>query len=215
MYGAKEVDRLQEILVLKALGFPLEEIAKLISEAEFDRSEMFEAQLICLKEKKKQIEVMIKNMEQSIKVMKGEAKMTDAEKFAGLKEAKVAENEAQYGAEIRRQFGNEAIERSNAKVMGMTKEVYVSAGELESQIKETLKQAMAQGDIKSAVSAQLFALHKQWLCLYWDTYHADMHIGLAEMYVGDPRFAKYYDEVSAGGAQFLRDVILAHCERVD
>ena len=211
VYGAKEVDNLQEILVLKTLGFSLEEIAKLISAGNYDRKTMFETQLTNLKEKKGQIEAMIRNMEQSIKVMKGEGKMTDKEKFTGLKKAQIAENESKYGTELREHFGNETIDASNAKVMNMSEESYENAGELENRIKEVLKLALLEGDPKSEHSAHLFSLHKQWLCLYWDTYHPQMHIGLGEMYVGDPRFASYYEEIAPGAAQFLRDVILEHC----
>ena len=139
--------------------------------------------------------------------------MTDKEKFAGLKEMQIAENEAQYGVELRETFGSESIEAANARFMGMSEESYASAGELEKKIKEILKQALAQGDVKGALSAEVFALHKQWISMYWDKYHPEAHMGLADMYVGDPRFTKYYDEIAAGAAAFLRDVIYAHCEK--
>ena len=41
----------------------------------------------------------------------------------------------------------------------------------------------------------------------------DIHRGLGEMYVADPRFAAYYDGVAPGLAIYLRDAILANADR--
>jgi hypothetical protein len=40
-----------------------------------------------------------------------------------------------------------------------------------------------------------------------------MHRGLAEMYVADARFAKHYDDVAAGLAQYVHDAIVANAMR--
>jgi hypothetical protein len=43
----------------------------------------------------------------------------------------------------------------------------------------------------------------------------DMHRGLADMYVADPRFTATYDAVRPGLAQYLRDAIHANADRAD
>jgi len=43
----------------------------------------------------------------------------------------------------------------------------------------------------------------------------DMHRGLGDMYVADPRFTATYDAVRPGLAQYLRDAIHANADRAD
>jgi MerR family transcriptional regulator, thiopeptide resistance regulator len=47
---------------------------------------------------------------------------------------------------------------------------------------------------------------------FYDCPH-EMHAGLAEMYVTDPRFAANYEKVAPGLAQFFHDAIVANATR--
>jgi len=53
-------------------------------------------------------------------------------------------------------------------------------------------------------------LHRQWLSYTWENYSQEAHASLAQMYVDDERFAKYYNDKQPGGAEFLRDAILIY-----
>ena len=37
------------------------------------------------------------------------------------------------------------------------------------------------------------------------------HMGVAQMYVDDPRFGEYYDRIAPGCAVFLRDAAAIYC----
>ncbi|MEP7081568.1 MAG: TipAS antibiotic-recognition domain-containing protein [Chloroflexota bacterium] len=41
----------------------------------------------------------------------------------------------------------------------------------------------------------------------------EMHVGLAEMYVADPRFTATYEKIAPGLAQYLHDAIKANAAR--
>ena len=43
--------------------------------------------------------------------------------------------------------------------------------------------------------------------------HHEMHRGLGELYVNDPRFAANYEKVRPGLAEFTRDAFRANAER--
>ncbi len=43
----------------------------------------------------------------------------------------------------------------------------------------------------------------------WGGTDPEMHIGLAEMYLADERFTRYYENAEPGLARYLRDVIVA------
>ena len=50
-------------------------------------------------------------------------------------------------------------------------------------------------------------LHKKWLSFTWPKYYLQAHKGLAQMYVCDERFTKYYDRAVPGCAEFLKNAV--------
>ena len=137
--------------------------------------------------------------------------MSNKEKFAGFATKLVEDNELKYGAEIRAKYGDAAVEKSSAKVKAMTEEQYKEVERLSEEFNIALKQAFEAGDPTSALAQKACKLHKDWLCCFWDDYSKETHIGIAEMYVSDPRFAAYYDKIAPGCAVFLRDALLVFC----
>ncbi|MFY9174290.1 MAG: MerR family transcriptional regulator [Peptococcia bacterium] len=211
IYGQKEVDLLQQILFYRELGLPLEEIKNIIWSKDYDGIAALQGHLSALKAKKEQIELLISNVEKTIASAKGEIIMSDQEKFEGFKRKLVEDNEGRYGAEIRAKYGDDVIDRSNAKIKGLTKEQYAELEKLSAEVNETLKAAFAEGDPAGELAQKACELHKKWLCYFWDHYSKEAHIGLAQMYVDDPRFTAYYDKIAVGCAEFLRDAILIYC----
>ena len=137
--------------------------------------------------------------------------MTDEEKFDGFKEKLTSDNERNYGEEIRGKYGDETVDRSNAKLKNMTKEQYAELEALTQELSSTLKAAFEQGDPGSDLAQKACALHKRWLCFYWDPYSKEAHRGVAQMYVDDPRFTAYFDKIAPGCAVFLRDAVRIFC----
>ena len=212
IYGKKEVDRLQHILFYRELGVPLEEIGNILSHKEFDGMEALRGHLLALHAKRNQLDLLIQNVEKTIASMKGETIMNDKEKFAGFAEKLVQDNESKYGAEIRAKYGDEAVEKSNAKVKGMTEAQYKEVEKLSEELNSALKQAFEQGDPTSELAQKVCKLHKDWLCYFWDDYSKEAHIGIAEMYVNDLRFTAYYDKIASGCTVFLRDALFEFCK---
>lgn len=212
VYGKKEVDLLQQILFYRELDVPLDEIKSIIWSKEYDSIAVLQGHLSALKAKKEQIELLIANVEKTIAASKGEIVMMDKEKFEGFKREMLDENEKQYGKEIREKYGDDIVDASNAKMMGLTVEQYERAQELSRQINDSLKVAFEQGDPSSQLAQKVCALHKEWLGYYWNQYSKEAHLGLAQTYVDDPRFRKYYDDIAVGCAEFLRDAIRIYCQ---
>jgi DNA-binding transcriptional MerR regulator len=212
IYSRDEVDTLQQILIYKELGFSLSDIKTLLDSPEFSHELTFSSHLSELHKKRAQLDALIANVTKSIAAMRGEILMSDKEKFEGLKQNLIDENEAKYGEEIRAKYGDNTIDSSNAKIKGLTKEQYDEVQRLSDELNDTLKAAVEQGDPTSDLAQKACELHKRWLCYFWDSYTKDMHRGIAQMYVDDPRFSAYYDKIVPGCAVFLRDAILVYCE---
>lgn len=212
IYGQKEVDRLQQILFYRELGVSLEEIRNILASKDFDGLSALECHLTALLVRREQLDLLVANVEKTIKTMKGEITMSDQEKFEGFLQKVVDDNERQYGEEAREKYGDESVSRSNAKVLNMSKEQYIELEKLTEDLNETLKAAFVQGDPAGELAQKACRLHKKWLCFYWDAYSKEAHIGVTQMYVDDPRFTAYYDKIAPGCAVFLRDAVAVYCK---
>ena len=211
IYGQREVDRLQQILFYRELGVPLEGIKKILSSESFDGQAALASHLSALLSKREQLNLLIANVEKTIKAAKGETTMNDQEKFDGFIQKLVDDNERQYGEEIRSKYGDDVVDRSNTKVRGMSQTQYREIEKLTETLNKTLKDAFEQGDPAGELAQRACALHKQWLCCFWDHYSSEAHIGVTQMYVDDPRFTAYYDSIAPGCAVFLRDAVRIYC----
>ena len=211
LYGGDEVDTLQQILFYREMGVGLADIKSIMSAPEFKRLQALEAHLEALLKERSRISAMIATVRKTIASERGETAMSDEEKFKGLKEKMIEENEEKYGAEARARYGDEAVEQSNQRMMNLTQQQYARMQALGEEIGETLKAAMKANDPSCALAQKACALHKQWLMYTWDRYSPEAHRGLAQMYVADPRFKAYYDNIADGCAAFFQKAIDIFC----
>ena len=211
VYGSKEVDLLQQILFYREMGLSLDEIKKIVLSKDFDAKGALESHLLSLLGKREQLSRLIETVEKSISAMKGETDMKDKEKFAGFKAKMLRENEEKYGEEIRKHYGEATVTASNDQFQKMTPEQYAAMEKLTDMLHKTLKEAYQQGDPSGELAQKACEMHKQWLLYFWSHYFKEAHRGIAQMYVDDPRFTEYYDQIAEGCAAFLRDALLIYC----
>lgn len=215
IYGEKEVDLLQQILFYRALDVPLSEIAGLVYSPDFDREQALRGHLAALHARQAQLSQLIDTVTRTLASMKGGFPMQDSQKFEGLKARLVAENEAQYGAEVRAAYGDASADAANAKLLGLTEPQYARFRSLEEEIHDALSEAVrAHADPKGAAGRHVAALHRDWLGYTWSEVHPQAHIGLAQTYLSDERFTTYYDRQLPGCAQFLCDAVSHWAERL-
>lgn len=207
IYGQKEVSKLQQILFYRELGMGLETIKEIINSPSFNSIAALREHREKLLAKRKQIDMLLVNVEKTIASEEGRIVMSDNEKFEGFKEKLIEENEKKYGKEIREKYGEEAVEKSNQAFKNMSKEDYDKMISLEKEMKTVLAEAFKTGDPASELAQKAADLHKQWISMAWGQYSKEAHAGVAQMYVDDERFTAYYDKEQPGTAKFLRDAI--------
>ncbi|MEG0249431.1 MAG: MerR family transcriptional regulator [Peptostreptococcus sp.] len=215
IYTESEIDMLQQILFYRELDFSLEDIKKIVRSPEFEIKYALKNQLINLQEKRNRLDKLIKNVNKTILSMEGDITMSDIEKFEGFKKKIIEKNEKKYGKEIRSLYGDLDIDRSNSKIMQMSENDWSRQEKLSKEINEKLKLAMQSGDPSSDMAQEVCELHKKWLCMFWseNKYSKEAHKSMGQMYVIDERFRNYYDKVSKGAAQFLKDSLDIYCEK--
>ena len=211
IYDQMEVDKLQHILFYRELGLPLDEIKRLVDNEDFNTNEALHNHLIALQAKRDQLNTLIATVEKTILTKKGELTMTNEEKFKGFMTKLIDDNEQKYGKELSKNYGDDVIDASYAKMAGMTQANYDAVTALEKELNDTLRIAFEQGNPASELGQKVAELHKKWLCYYWKDYKKEAHIGLAEMYVVDERFTAHYDQIAVGCTEFLRDAIVIYC----
>ncbi|MBD0381973.1 MerR family transcriptional regulator [Paenibacillus sedimenti] len=207
IYGQAEVDRLQQILFYRELGVSLDNIKEIVTSPSFDGAKALKEHREQLLDKRKQLDLLIANVEKTIALSEGRMTMTDKEKFEGFKQQLIDDNEKKYGKEIREKYGDETVDKSNEKLKNMTQEEHNEVTRLANEVAATLAEAFKLGDPAGELAQKAADLHKQWLTYYWSEYSKEAHVGLAQMYVDDERFKAYYDEKQPGTAEFLRDAI--------
>lgn len=212
LYGPQEVDRLQQILFYRELGLELSAIRRLLDDPAFDREAALQSHLAALEARRTRLDALILTVK---KTLKGASIMSDLEKFECFKQKVIRENEETYGAEVRARYGNEVMDRANARTAQLTQEQYWAMTTLEEEIRSRLEAAVRTGaDPAGDVGLDLAMRHKTWLSHSWEErrYSPEAHRMLAAMYTEDERFTAYYDRVLPGCAAFLRAAIEAHIQ---
>ena len=208
IYTSAEADRLQHILFYRALGVELAQIKQILDDPSFDRLTALRSHLHALQIEHAQIASLIRSVQQSIRAEERKEFMADAVKFEAFKKNLVEQNEKNYGTEIRAKYGDETVEASNQRVMGLTPEQFERWNAIGDEIRARLTAAVsANADPAGAEGRAIAELHREWLCFSWKKYTPEAHIGVASMYPLDERFRAYYDVEVDGCAAFLRDAV--------
>ena len=212
LYGPGEVDRLQQILLYRDMGLPLEEIKSLLDAPGFDRESALREHLERLRERRREVDALIRAVQNTLHTIEGGTTMNDQEKFEGMKRQAIAENEAAYGKEVREKYGDDAMDSHNQRLSGMSQREWEETRQTEEAYKAALRRAVAAGDPAGADAKEAVRLHAAWLAHYWakGTVTPDAHTGMAELYVQDQRFTDYYERVAPGCAAFLLEAVKAY-----
>lgn len=210
IYGRREVDRLQQILFYRELDIGIDCIKAIMSSEDYNAENALREHRKKLLEKRKQLDLLIGNIDKTLEASEGRTKMSDNEKFEGFKQTLIEDNEKKYGKEIREKYGEEAVNKSNNLFAKMTGQQYEEFEKLGKDIIETLKEAYKTGNPSGELAQKVAEMHRHWLSFTWESYSKEAHAGLAQMYVEDERFKAYYDREQPGGAEFLRDAILVY-----
>lgn len=214
IYGGKQVDELAQILFYRELSVPLSDIAEILQAPKEERILSLKRHLTAVEEERDRLTRLTAALRRTIRYEEEKETMRDEEKFECFKKKLVEENEKKYGKEVRKSYGDRAADESNAKMLKLSKEEYDRMQDLGEQILALIKEAAETGvPPEGETGEKLYRMHKEWLSFTWPSYSEEAHRGVAEMYVADGRFRRYYDAAAEGGAKFLRDSIVAALEK--
>jgi len=207
LYDERDVLRLQQVLVFRELGVPLDEIGAAIDEAT-DRAALLRKHRGELARKRTQIDAMLAAVDAALGVLEKADMTMQPEDFKALFDGF---NPADYEEEARERWGKTSAYQESARRTKQYGKPEWEAIRRESEaIYARLAALMQQGAAVSDPAVQAGVEdHRSHLERWFYPCSKQMHRGLGEMYVSDPRFTANLDKVAPGFAQFLRDAIAA------
>jgi DNA-binding transcriptional MerR regulator len=210
-YTTADAERLHRILVYRELGFELSRIAGILGTNGEDAVEHLRRQHELLRREVRRLNGMIRSVEAMMNAKRLGINLTPDE----MKEVFGGFDPAQHAEEAERRWGNsDAYRESARRSAGYDKAKWQEIRKEADEISLALAQAMAAGQpATGTVAMDLAERHRQHITRWFYDCGYDVHRGLAEMYVADPRFAQAYDKVKPGLSAYVREAILANAAR--
>ncbi|QIG38848.1 MerR family transcriptional regulator [Microbacterium sp. 4R-513] len=209
-YDETALLRLQRILLLRELGLALPQIAEVLTRPTSEETAL-EGHLAWLRQEQERLARQIVSVESTIDALRGGERLMAENMFDGF-------DHTQYKDEVEDRWGKDAYTRSDAWWRGMSADEKSAWQARTTSLGRDWIAAAESGIAPDSDEAQTLARrHVEWLTgipgTPAETPGGDVKgyvIGLGEMYVGDPRFAKNYGGTK--GAEFVRDALRAYAE---
>jgi DNA-binding transcriptional MerR regulator len=210
-YSDADLDRLQQILFYRELGFSLEEVTALLDDPDADPREHLRRQHELLSSRIAKLQKMAAAVEQAMEARKMGIDLTPEEKFEVFGDF----DPDQYAEETERRWGDtDAYRESQRRTSSYTKEDWLRIKEEGEEWSRAFVALMDSGEgPESTAAMDLAEEHRQQICRNFYECPYEIHTGLGEMYVADERFTAYYEAIKPGMAEYLRDAILANAVR--
>ncbi|MEJ7601441.1 MAG: MerR family transcriptional regulator [Kofleriaceae bacterium] len=207
LYDDDDVLRLHQILVLRELGMPLDEIGAALA-AGIDRGALLRQHRAALVEKRGQLDTMLVAIDHALEALeKGHTMMTpnDFETlFDGF-------DPSVHDDEVKQRWGDTpAYAESQRRVKRYGKAEWAQLGAEAAAINQRLVELMTAGAAPTDPRVQAaVADHRAHITKWFYDCSPEIHRGLGEMYVADPRFTANIDKAAPGLAAFLSAAIRA------
>lgn len=211
LYGEADLQRLQQILFFKELGFPLEQIHRIVSDRAFDLRSALELQRQLLTEKAVRVRALISAVEKALDSIERGTTMNKQEMFEVFGDF----DPSKYEEEAQQRWGEtEAYRQSARRTKRYGKQEWAKIKAEGAANNDAFIAALKAG--KKADSPEVMALAeeaRQHISRWFYDCSYEIHRGLAQMYLADERFTQTYERLHPGLARFVHDAILANADR--
>lgn len=214
IYTDRDLERLQQIMFFKEIGFSLQEVKEVLESPGFDRTKALQAHRELLLEKRDRVDRMIQTVDNTIQSIEGGQSMAKNTMFDGFDRNKIKEQQEKYGEEARQKYGKEIVEASEARIGGYSDDklasIHDSVGEIYTRIASRMD--YGPGDAKAQEGV------KEWHHFISDNFYdctLEIFRGLGDLYVDDERFTANIDKNKPGLSQFLKEAMHIYCDRME
>ena len=210
-YGPPEVERLQEVLFFRELGFPLEAIRDVVGRPEYSRAAALRRQRELLEARAEHVIDMIDAVDRAIAAERTGVTMTNEEMLEVFGDF----DPAQYEEETKERWGDtDAYRESARRVSRYTKDDWKAMQADADAINQDFLKLMAAGiPAGDPAAMDLAERHRLHITKWFYDCTKEIHAGLGQMYLADVRFKENIDKAGEGLAEFLSAAIAANAMR--
>ena len=205
IYDGSAMDRLQEVLIFRELGFGLQQIKEIIDSPGYLRHDVLVRHKELLERKADRLSVIIDAVDRSIREQEKGINMTNEEKLKVFGDFDPSEFEEE--AE-QRWGGTDEYTDSVRRTKDYTAQDWETINAENADIYAGFVAIMGQ-DADSPAAADLVERHRQHISRWYYECTPEIHAGLGQMYVADARFTKNIDKTAEGLAAFMAEAIAA------
>ena len=211
LYDDADLGRLRDVLSYRELGFSLEQVRSILDDPRADPASHLRNQYRLVRERIARLEQVLGHLEKLMEVQHMGINLTPEEQLEVFGENWPGD---EYAAEAEQRWGDtDAWRQSQQRTSAMSKDDWLAVKAETEALEAELAAAMTEGVAPTDQRAMdLAERHRLAIERFYDVSY-EMHRGLAEMYVADPRFTRHFDDRAPGLAQWLRDAIVANSER--
>jgi len=210
-YAEADLERLQRILFYRELGFGLDEIKTVMTDGAADASAHLRRQHAMLLDRIGRLERMVAAVEKAMEAHTMGINLTPEERFEVFGDF----DPEQHAGEVEERWGDtDAYRESARRTRSYSKADWQRIKAEGKAATDTLVAAMQAGlPADSAEAMDGAEAHRLQIDRAFYPCSYQMHVGLAEMYLADPRFTATYEQIAPGLAQYLHDAIKANAAR--
>lgn len=210
LYTDADLERLQQILFFRELGFPLQEIKAILDSPGFDRKEALVAHRRILLERRHRLDMLVASLDRTIDAMESDEPVENTLLFEGFDRA----TEERYREEARQRWGGEVVDESHGRVSQYSKERWDSIQAEYAAIYQGSAGLMDRDPADPEVQAYV-GRHFRAVNEHFYTCSLAVFRGLAGGYVADSRFTAFYEKIRPGLASFLSAAMHVYCDRAE
>jgi len=214
LYTDKDLERLQQILFFKEIGFSLQEVKEVLDSPGFDRSRALHAHKELLLEKRERMERMIQTVERTIRSIEEGQQLETERMFDGFDMKAIKAHQEKYAEEARQLYGHDVVEAAERRVSGYSQEKWADTMNAMADIFRQIAARMAFGPADPAAQQAIEAWHKFITAHYYDC-TLEIFRGLGDLYVADERFTANIDKYGPGLARFMQEAMHLYCDRLE
>lgn len=205
LYGHLQVQRLQEVLFFRELGFALDQIRQIIGQPSYDRPSALGRQRELLELRADRLLNMIDAIDHAIEIEREGNIMTNEEMLEVFDGFDPAEHEE----EAKERWGEtEAYQESARRTSSYTKQDWERIKAENAEINDAFLALMEAGTPADSAEARAVAeRHRGHITKWFYECTPEIHAGLGQMYVADARFTENIDKAGAGLARYMAAAI--------
>ncbi len=207
-YDDADLERLQQIMYYRELGFSLEEIATILDDPQADAGTHLRRQHELLSERIAKLRKMVYAIEFAMEADKVGIKLTPEERFEVFGDF----DPDKHADEAKERWGDSETYRESMRRAGRyTKEDWLRITQEMQEWSARIVEIMDAGEPAEGPAAmELAEEHRQHISRWYYECVYEIHTNLADMYVADERFEAFYESIKVGLARYLHDAIHAN-----